>query len=366
MGANVIFEKLGDEAVHRAAAGDEGLENLRAGILAVDRLLDGIELAADPANAIEELIAILRDVSHEGQYTIGGMVPRLRHDERADRQAANRAVLVSAVGLALTGGVELVLALVTGSVALLGDALHNLADVSTSAVVFLGFRVSKRPPSRAYPYGYERAEDLAGLGIALVIWASAVFAGYESYLKFVSRAGTTHLGVGMCAAALGMIGNFAVSRYKAHVAKRIQSVTMAAEAQHSWLDVISSLGALVGLVGVALGYRWADPVAGFAVTLFICHIGYEVTGQVVHHLMDGVDPAHLAAAEQAVRQLPGIASVTVRGRWMGRSLHLDVEGRLAGEVPLSAASAMGARVEEAVHAAVEEARTVAWIPRASL
>jgi cation diffusion facilitator family transporter len=291
------------------------------------------------------------------------MVSSPRHDETAHRRAANRAVAISAIGLLFTGSAELALALFTGSVALLGDALHNLADVSTSAVVFLGFRISKRPPSRAYPYGYERAEDLAGLGIALVIWASAVFAGYESYRKFVSHAGTIHVGVGMIAAVLGMAGNFAVSRYKAHVARRIQSVTMAAEAQHSWLDVISSLGALLGLVGVALGYRWADPLAGCAVTLFICHVGYEVTEQVVHHLMDGMDPEQLTAAEEAVRKLPGILDVRVRGRWMGRSLLLDVEGALGDAVSLVEADHRGPDVEAAVHGAVEEARVVCWIPR---
>ncbi|MCU1277728.1 MAG: cation transporter, partial [bacterium] len=289
-----------------------------------------------------------------------------RHDEAGHREAANRAVMLSALGLAITGGVELALALFTGSVALLGDALHNLADVSTSAVVFIGFRVSKRPPSRAHPYGYERAEDLAGLAIALVIWGSAVFAGYESYQKFRSHAGTAHVVAGVCGALLGMIGNFAVSRYKAVVARRIQSVTMAAEAQHSWLDMISSLGALVGLIGVAFGYRWADPLAGCAVTLFICHVGYEVTREVVHHLMDGVEPEHLAAAEEAVRGLAGVRAARVRGRWLGRSLTLDVEGELAGDVSLADAEALGAQVEDAVHAAVEAARRVVWIPRARL
>ncbi|MCU1280360.1 MAG: cation efflux family protein [bacterium] len=296
------------------------------------------------------------------------MVPTIstpRHDEAGHRRAANRAVVVSAIGLALTGGIELALALFTGSVALLGDALHNLADVSTSIVVFIGFRVSKRPPSRTYPYGYERAEDLAGVGIALVIWGSALFAGYESYRKLVSRAGTAHLTVGMLAAVLGMIGNLLVARYKAHVAKRIQSVTMAAEAQHSWLDMLSSAGALLGLVGVALGYRWADPLAGCAVTLFICHVGYEVTEQVVHHLMDGVDAGHLAAAEAAVARLSGIRGVRVRGRWMGRSLLLDVEGELDGTMSLKDASALACQVEDAVHAAVEEARIVCWIPRSA-
>src|SRR5882757_5513747 len=82
-------------------------------------------------------------------------VPVPKHDEQKDRKAAHRAISLSAVGLAITGGVELLLALYTGSVALLGDSLHNLADVSTSLVVFVGFRVSKRPASRTHPYGYE-------------------------------------------------------------------------------------------------------------------------------------------------------------------------------------------------------------------
>jgi divalent metal cation (Fe/Co/Zn/Cd) transporter len=88
-------------------------------------------------------------------------LPRTRDDVK-DRREANRAVAISAVGLAATGLIELLLAFVTGSVRLLGDAIHNLSDVSTSAVVFLGFRLSKRPASERYPHGMERAEDLAG------------------------------------------------------------------------------------------------------------------------------------------------------------------------------------------------------------
>jgi cation diffusion facilitator family transporter len=184
-------------------------------------------------------------------------------------------VAVSAAGLAITGGVELALALFTGSVGLLGDALHNLSDVSTSAVVFVGFRISKRRPTPRYPYGYERAEDLAGLGVALVIWASALFAGIESYRKFVDHSTTSHVGWGMVGAVLGVVGNQAVARYKLATGKRIQSATLMADARHSWLDALSSAGAFVGLVGVALGYRWADPVAGFVITAFIAHVGWK-------------------------------------------------------------------------------------------
>ena len=292
-------------------------------------------------------------------------VPRLHDDaqERAHRQAANRAVVVSAIGLALTGGIELAIALFTGSVALLSDALHNLSDVSTSFVVFLGFWVSKKEPSASHPYGYERAEDLAGLGVAAVIFASAIFAGWQSYEKLISNAGTTSVGIGMIAAVVGMLGNLAVSRYKARVARQINSVTMQGEANHSWLDTVSSFGALVGLVGVALGYRWADPIAGFAVTLFILHVFWEVTSEIVRHLMDGVEPEHIQAAQQAAAGVPGVRDVRVQGRWMGRSLTLEVEARLAGETSLAEVEETGHAVELAVRRAVDEVRHVRWIPR---
>ncbi len=277
--------------------------------------------------------------------------------DAAHRRDANRAVGLSAAGLALTGIAELLLAVITGSVALLGDAIHNLSDVSTSAVVFLGFRVSKRPISHSHPYGYERAEDLAGLGVAIVIWLSAVFAGYESYRKLAGLGKTTDVWLGMAGAVLGIAGNQSVAWYKRRVGRRIGSLTLIADARHSWLDAISSLGALAGLALVAAGYRWGDPVAGLAITLFICHVGYEVTKDMLARLMDGLDPGDLDAAETAASAVTGIRSATVRGRWMGRTLLLEVETRLDGSIPLADADQISRQVE-AVACAVPAAGRV--------
>ncbi|HEX9529327.1 MAG TPA: cation diffusion facilitator family transporter [Streptosporangiaceae bacterium] len=283
---------------------------------------------------------------------------RAGRDDAAHRRDANRAVGLSAAGLALTGIAELLLAVITGSVALLGDAIHNLSDVSTSAVVFLGFRVSKRPISHSHPYGYERAEDLAGLGVAVVIWLSAVFAGYESYRKLAGLGKTTDVWLGMAGAVLGIAGNQSVAWYKRRVGRRIGSLTLIADARHSWLDAISSLGALAGLALVAAGYRWGDPVAGLAITLFICHVGYEVTKDMLARLMDGLDPGDLDAAETAASAVTGIRSATVRGRWMGRTLLLEVETRLDGSIPLADADQISRQVEAAVACAVPAAGRV--------
>jgi cation diffusion facilitator family transporter len=259
---------------------------------------------------------------------------------------------------------EMAIAILSGSAGLLGDALHNLADVSTSLVVFVGFRVSRRPATAAYPYGYERAEDLAGLGVALAIWASAVFAGYVSVHKLAHHGHTTHLGLGMAAAAVGIAGNQIVASYKARVGQRIQSATLVADAHHSRLDALSSAGALLGLIGVALGFPWADGVAGLIVTGFIIRVGWEVTSEIASHLMDGVDPDTLTGAEAAALAIDGVEHVHVRGRWIGRSLILEIEGFLPGHTSLEAADHLGKQVRDTVGASIPEARAILWSPHA--
>lgn len=284
-------------------------------------------------------------------------------DDATERRQANSAVGWSAAGLALTGLLELAVALLSGSVGLLGDALHNLSDVSTGLVVFLGFRISRRAASESYPYGYDRAEDLAGVGIAVVIWASAVLAGIESVHKLLEHGTTSHVGWGIAGAAIGILGNQVVARYKLRVGRRINSATLIADARHSWLDALSSAGALLGLVGVLAGARWADPVAGLVVTLFICHVGWEVTSDVTHRLMDGVDPDIITTAENAVMGIEGVRHAHARARWTGRILRLEIEAWLDAGSTVAASDALGRDAADRIAQELPAVRSLTWIAR---
>ena len=286
-------------------------------------------------------------------------------DDASERRQANRAIAVSAIGLALTGLIELAIALLSGSVALLGDALHNLSDVSTSALVFVGFRASRKVPTERYPYGYERAEDLAGVGVALVIWGSAVVAGFESITKLLRHGSTGYVGWGIAAAVVGIAGNQLVARYKLLVGRRIRSATMVADAKHSWLDALSSAGAMLGLIGVALGWGWADAVAGIVVTGFICHVGWEVTADIAHRLLDGVDPEIITTAEAVATTVPGVTHAHARARWTGRTLRVEVEGFLNPDTPLAAADQIGRRVGAALAPQIPEMHSFTWTARAA-
>ena len=135
------------------------------------------------------------------------------------------------------------------------------------------------------------------------------------------------MGVGIAGAAIGIAGNQVVARYKLVVGRRINSATLIADARHSWLDALSSAGAMAGLIAVALGQPWGDPVAGLAVTAFIGHVGYEVTADVVCRLADGIDPSVISGAEAAAGSVPGViarprpvdrANPAYRDRRLGR------------------------------------------------
>ena len=216
-----------------------------------------------------------------------------------------------------------------------------------------------------YPYGLERAEDLAGIGIAVVIWASAVFAGYESVRKLVEHGSTAHVGAGIAGAVLGIIGNQVVARYKLRTGKRIGSATLVADARHSWLDALSSAGALAGLVAVAAGQRWGDPVAGIAVTAFICHVGYEVTADVLRRLADAVDPAVIATAEAAAGSVAGVVHAHARARWTGRTLRVEIEGWVDPGLTTRDADMIGRLVADAVARRLPEAGSLTWAARAA-
>lgn len=279
--------------------------------------------------------------------------------DEANRRRAMRAILFSSLGLLLTSTFELFITALSGSVALLSDALHNLGDVFTTVGVYFGFRASKKLPTARYPYGYGRAEDLGAIAIVAAIWGSAVLAGWQSYDKLVSHRGTSHLILGMVAASIGIVGNQVVARYKLKVGRDINSAPLIVDARHSWLDAIASAGALIGLIGVALGFRAADPIAGFAITALIIHIGIDATRDVASRLMDVHDEDVGTAVRDAALMVTGVLDVgDVRVRWLGRELEVRLLVRLPPDTPLAQAHDVAHEVRERVRAEVPDVREV--------
>ena len=99
-----------------------------------------------------------------------------------------------------------------------------------------------------------------------------------------------------------------------------------------------------------------------AVTLFICHVGYEVTKDVVHRLADGVDPAVITAAEAAAGSVDGVVHTHARARWTGRTLRVEIEGWVDPHLTVSNADAIGQQIDQAVASQLPEAGSFTWTP----
>jgi cation diffusion facilitator family transporter len=235
-----------------------------------------------------------------------------------------RAVRLSLLGLGATAVLQLVVAVVSGSVAVLADTIHNFADASTAIPLWLAFWVSRRPANTRYTYGYGRAEDLAGVFVLLMIVISAIVAAWESLHRLVNPTPIDHLGWVAAAGLLGFLGNEAVAQYRIRVGQRIGSAALVADGFHARTDGLTSLAVLVGAAGVWLGYPRADPIVGLLITLAILIVLKDASIQMWRRLMDAVDPGLIEQATAAARDAPGVQGVSeVRARWIGHTIHAE-------------------------------------------
>jgi cation diffusion facilitator family transporter len=268
-------------------------------------------------------------VIHEASEFVGGH----SHDtsEQIDDaleadSAGRRALLISLVGLGLTAAIQAIVVVLSGSVALLGDTLHNVADALTAVPLLVAFTLARRPPTKRYTYGYGRAEDLGGLFVIAMITLSSALACYEAITRLIHPHTVTHLWVVAAAAVVGFAGNETVAGYRIRIGRQIGSAALVADGLHARTDGFTSLAVLLGAGGVALGWRWADPVVGLLITVAILGVLRSAVRQVAARLMDAVDPGLVDQAIAAISTVDGVDAVRdLRIRWIGHTLRAEAD-----------------------------------------
>ncbi|WP_338017533.1 cation diffusion facilitator family transporter [Streptomyces adustus] len=305
--------------------------------------------------------------SHEGARAAGRLRHRLAHlltphsHESADRldpaleasARGLRALWVSLAVLGATAAVQAVVVVLSGSVALLGDTVHNTADALTAVPLGIAFLLGRRAANRRFTYGYGRAEDLAGLAIVLTIGASAAFAGWTAFERLLSPRPVEHVPAVAVAALVGFAGNEWVARYRIRVGRSIGSAALVADGLHARTDGFTSLAVLAGAGGSALGWQAADPVVGLAITAAIALMLRDAAREVLRRVMDAVDPALVDRAERALSAVEGVHGVgELRLRWIGHRLRAEVAVVVDGEATVRQAHAIAVDAEHALLHAV--------------
>ncbi|MFI6355230.1 cation diffusion facilitator family transporter [Streptomyces sp. NPDC050743] len=263
-----------------------------------------------------------------------------------------RTLWLSLAVLGATTVVQAMIVAVSGSVALLGDTIHNAADALTAVPLGIAFALGRRAANRRYTYGYGRAEDLAGIAIVLTIASSSALAAYEAVDRLLHPRDVSHLWAVALAALAGFIGNEWVARFRIRTGRKIGSAALVADGLHARTDGFTSLAVLLGAGGAALGFRWADPVVGLLITAAILMVLKDAAREVYRRLMDSVDPALVDRAERALRTVEGIEHVgSVRMRWIGHSLRAETDIVVDPRLSVARAHAIAVEAEHAlIHA----------------
>ena len=262
-------------------------------------------------------------------------------------RAGQRTLVISLVGLAATALIQGIVVAFSGSVALLGDALHNVADALTAVPLLVAFTLARRPANRRFTYGYGRAEDLAGLFVVLVMALSSVLAAYEAVTRLLDPRPVSHLWWVAAAAVVGFVGNEVVAQYRIRTGRQIGSAALVADGLHARTDGLTSLAVLLGAGGVALGWHWADPVVGLVITVAIAASLRSAVTQVGARLMDAVDPALVDRATEALTTVDEIERVTeLRIRWIGHTLRAEADVEVSRSLSVEAAHDIAHHAEE--------------------
>jgi cation diffusion facilitator family transporter len=279
-------------------------------------------------------------------HTHGAIDPSITTSERGIW-----AIKWSFIGLAATALLQIVVVLLSHSVGLLADTIHNFGDAATAIPLWIAFMLSRWKPNEKFTYGYGRVEDLAGMAIVLTILVSAVVAGYETVQRFLHPQPVGYLWAVMAASIIGFIGNEAVAIFRIRVGREIESAALIADGYHARIDGWTSLAVLFGAIGVWMGYPLADPIVGALITVAIANIVWQSAKAVFTRTLDGVDPKIIDELRHAATHVRGVEKVTeVRARWLGHQLYAEMNVAVAPQLSVEEGHALAKEVRhEAMH-----------------
>ncbi len=270
-----------------------------------------------------------------------------------------RALAISLVSLFVTAVLQIVIVLISGSVALLADTIHNFADASTAIPLWIAFALNRRTASRGFTYRYGKAEDLAGAFVVLVIAFSAVLVFYESFKKLLDPVAPSNLGWVAAAAVIGFVGNEVAAWVRIRTGRRIGSAALIADGMHARVDGLTSLAVLVGTIGVWLGFPLADPIVGLLIGVAILFILRDSARTMWQRLMDAVDPQLVDVMEETAMAVPGVYAVKEPHlRWIGHALWGEMLIEVDGDLPTVASHQIAEEVRHGLFHALPRLRSM--------
>lgn len=246
------------------------------------------------------------------------------------------------------------------STAILADGIHTISDIGSSLGIIIGFFISRKPEDKEHPYGHEKAESIAGFILAIFLTAVGINIGYSTFRIIIS--GQTQIPGGLAAwvAGVSILVKELQYRIAMYGGKKINSTALIADAWHHRSDALSSIAALIGIVGARLGYAFLDPLAGLIVSIIIIKIGIELFIQGYNELMDiSIDEEKLRNLINKIISHQEILNINkIRTRKHGSKVFVDIKVCVNPDFTVHKGHVISHEVEDLVHNNVENVKEV--------
>lgn len=235
------------------------------------------------------------------------------------------AVKWSSIVLFIGALLQLAVVILSGSISLLADTIHNFEDAATAMPLGAAFIIGRRKPTKRFTYGFGRIEDIAGIIVIVFMFISAIYAFYVSIDRIFNPQIVNHLWVVVLASLIGFAINEGAAMFRIRVGRQIHSQALIADGYHARTDGWSSLAVLVGAIGVSLGFHLADPLVGILISIIIFKTTWEAGKEVFTRALDGIDPKIVEEIKHTVSHVKGVEEVTdTRVRWIGHKIHAEL------------------------------------------
>ncbi len=240
----------------------------------------------------------------------------------------------------------------TGSVALLSDALESIINLVAAGVALFVLTVVARPADEDHPFGHDKAEYFSsGLEGALILIAAIAIAA-AAIDRLIHPRPLGPLGLGLGVSFVASVINFAVARILLAAAQRHHSIALEADAKHLMTDVWTSVGVLVGVAAVGItGWEWLDPLVAIAVALNIVKTGVDLVRRSILGLMDtALPPEELKSIEEILERYvgQGIHYHALRTRQSGSRRFISLHVLVPGAWPVQRGHDLVERIEQEI------------------
>jgi cation diffusion facilitator family transporter len=283
----------------------------------------------------------------------------------ASRITKPRAAAVSIASNSALIALKLAAAAITGSVAILSEALHSMIDLIASVIAFVSVRRADEPADVDHPYGHEKLESLAASIEGMLILAGAALIVYESVHRLSSGASVENLGVGIAVIAFSALANVGVATFLRRQARRHRSPALAGDAAHLGTDALTSVGVLIGLALVQItGVNAIDSSVAIAVAVVIVFSGVRILRRSASALVDEAPPpeemdrieAAIARARSGGTEIVGYHKL--RARTTGRRLYIDLHVQFQSGTTLERAHELAHQLRDAIEADLGDAEVL--------